>query len=940
MDRQPLFNTIKTLLPLCVHKLRERLLITLLGVAAFCHASSDDASLNFRTINISHGLSHNMVYSIYKDTRGFVWVGSQLGLDRFDGIQVFTYPDLKGHTVYVISESDSVYLWVGTDKGLIKMNRHIEQTEQIVLENKQSSVRSLYPLAPEAILVGTTQGLFIYENGKVEKAVFDINPLSSTNSVTSIIPGDEKGEFWITTLNGLVCYNRTTNKQVVYRKENTGFSCVLRLGHTLYLGTSTSGIVTFDIRTHSFSDFPYKGNSYIKALAQVAPDELYVGTNGGGVKRVSLKTGQIISSIEHGYAGNGISSNAVYSFLQDGSTFWIGTYMGGLNYTPTRGNEFRVYTFKDQFNSRLYNIRSFWLGRNGEKFIGTRDGFFYISEKENRVKHLTTKNSLLQSDIILSVFPWEGDCLVGTYGGGLYCFDPRTQTLSYFLDEDPFKHSSFAGYVTDDQGNLWIGSSSGVFVYTPKTRKYVRYTSTNSGLGDNSIFCITKDSQGRIWLGTAKAVYLYAPATGLFSSDMFPPETLARLKSVRYIYEDSHKNLWFCSDKDGVVKVDERFSSFEHYTTDNYLTSNSVTSLVEDERGALWFASQRGLACWHPETKQSQFYSLHDGIPGYIFNSWVQRTDDGTIWWGNEEGLVAHRPYQDKPEGEKSASYYPAITSISVAGKVLHAGDERMPNSSVYTSKLELPSGSSVEFTFSALNYSVEDSDIYEYTLAGYDKGWTMLTSGNKAFYDNLPRGKYLFQVRSSSSPDKVTSIQVNIRWNIPFMAWGIVGAVLVCVALLYSYSRLLTKYRQMMAHQAKREEESAKEKYARSKVEEGEVEVIRNRLHEYMRQEKPYLNPDLKLQDVAAAIRYSSVELSQVLNVYDHTNFTDFVNQYRVEEFILRVQDKSAVKYTLASLSEQSGFSSRTSFFRSFKRLKGKTPAEYVKDMGVDLCK
>ena len=98
------------------------------------------------------------------------------------------------------------------------------------------------------------------------------------------------------------------------------------------------------------------------------------------------------------------------------------------------------------------------------------------------------------------------------------------------------------------------------------------------------------------------------------------------------------------------------------------------------------------------------------------------------------------------------------------------------------------------------------------------------------------------------------------------------------------------------------------------------------------------YLNPDLKLQDVANTIGCNAGDLSQVLNLYLNINFTDYINQYRVEEFIIRVQDKSASKYTLAFLSEQCGFTSRTSFFRSFKKLKGKSPAEYIKEKDIIL--
>ena len=908
----------------------------------FVHAI-DDTNLDFKTINISHGLAHNMVFAIYKDVRGFIWLGTQLGLNRFDGIDVVSYPLLKDHTVYTISETDYMTLWIGTDKGLIRMNRQTEKFDLIPLENKQSSVRSLYPISNSKILIGTLQGLFILDGEHIEKIVFDVNPMSSTNSITQIISGNEEGEFWMSSLNGLIRFDSRTKTYKIFKTKNEnngfiGFSSLLLMEHKLYLGARGDGVLKFDTETLQFVPFPYIGNKHITCITQASSEELYVGTNGGGVKKISMNTAQTQSTIEHVYGG-GISSNAVYSILRDHNTLWVGTYMGGINYNPSYGDRFSVYSFRDRFNSRHYNIRSFWITTSGEKVIGTRDGFFYISEQQNLIKHYTIKNSILQSDIILSVYPFRGDYLIGTYGGGLYRFNPSTQALSYFIDEDLFKNGSFSSCATDRDGNLWIAGSTGAYVFNPKLENYIHYNNSNSGLNFHSIFSICCDSKGRIWLGTTRMVYMYDPQTKIFSSNMFPEEILPFLKSVRYIYEDQNKNLWFCDDKEGVVKVDENFSSFEHYNTSDFLTSNSVTSIVEDKSGGMWFASQRGLSFLNPETHQSKFYSLFDGIPGYIFNTYVQQTDDATLWWGNEEGLVYYNP-QDSITTSEALSYYPAITSIAVSGKTLHAGEEMMPFSSAYTSDITVMAGNSIEFSFSALNYSKENTNIYEYILEGYDKNWHVLMSGNKAFYDNLPYGNYHFRVKSSSNPDLITTIHLKVRRSIPFMIWMVFLVVIISIAFYLSYTRLLSKYRQIKVYQEKKEEELQKEKYAKSKIEEDEARFIRNKLYQYMDESKPYMNTDLKLPDVAKAIGCTSVELSQILNIYLKTNFTDFINQYRVEEFIIRVQDKTAVKYTLTSLSEQSGFNSKSSFFRSFKKIKGKTPAEYVKEMGVNLKK
>lgn len=259
----------------------------------FFSLSSFAKSLSFRSVTISEGLSHNTVNAIYKDNRGFVWLGTQTGLDRFDGINIISYPQFKGQTVFSVAEIDSIFLWVGTDNGLMKFNRKTEIVEHIHLTDKPLVVKHVLVDKEGRLFVSSSRGLYLLSNGTFRQVLFDSNALSLTNNVFKVIDGGDNS-IWAITNDGLVYYNVATSKIEVYRNNLrggiNGYSCLAMIGDFIYLGTASRGLLRFDIKNKSFTLYPEVGNGCINELVPVANDTLYIGTNGSGIKIVKATT--------------------------------------------------------------------------------------------------------------------------------------------------------------------------------------------------------------------------------------------------------------------------------------------------------------------------------------------------------------------------------------------------------------------------------------------------------------------------------------------------------------------------------------------------------------------------------------------------------------------------------------------------------------------------
>lgn len=904
-------------------------------------------SYAFRGLSVSDGLSDLLVNVIYKDSDGYIWLGTGSSLERFDGVHIKHYrisgKNEKLKRINAITGTSDGQIWIGNGMGLWRLDKQQDSLAHIASEKIDCQVHSLLAVGG-SLYIGSDKGLYIHKEGMLEQILLDKNTFSVANTIIGICKG-EKNLLWLITDNGLYSLHLPDRKITAYHNvmgdKHTVFNHIARIGTTLYLGTMDQGILSFDIRTSKFSHYVDVGCNVISSLSTDEKNLLYVGTDGNGIHFIAVDQKKIIRSFRHQTGRDGgLRSNSVYSLLVDREgIIWVGFYQYGLDYTLYQNDLFSIYTFPPFFDSKDVPIRAISIRKN-EKLIGSRDGLFYIDEQKKRFKSFKTPQ--MRSNMVFCTFFHQGEYYIGTYGGGLYILNPTTLILRDFApDQDiPFQKGNIFCITEDSAGQLWIGTSVGMYCYK-EGKQIAFYNSSNSKLPEGNVYEIFFDSTGKGWVCTENGMCIWDPSSSKLRTDIFP-EGFIHKEKIRVIYEDSRHTLYFFPDKGSLFLSDLSLSSFHYLQPGSPLEGRDGLFIIEDKENWLWMGTSNGLFRYD---KKNNFIPYHfvDGIPSSTFTLCPPVHDEaGGIWFGNTRGLLYLDATRVKRENK---GFYPMkITDVYVNGKSSIYPITRLSDRE---SAISLESSQkNITFCFSDFSYTSPGYMSYEYQLEGEDQSWIAMTGNSDVTYYNLSSGSYILKVRLMGKPETETRLTVKIASSLEaWSGWSVAILLILGGITLYLIQRRRSsdqsKRRLVMKTPAETSEQNKsvlpviEEKYKTVKVSAEECKKMVEQLELLMKEKKSYTNPDLKIAELATMLHTTAHTLSYLFNQHLNRNYYDYINDYRIAEFKRLVEKDEYAKYTLSALAELCGFSSRASFFRYFKKATGITPNEYVRNIG-----
>lgn len=798
-------------------------------------------SPKFKRITTNEGLSQSHVAAILKDHMGFMWFGTEDGLDRYDGY-TFTHfkhnynnkASITDNYVLALLEDRAHYLWVGTNSGLERFDREKKKFIHYRLSQTVFEVNAIFQDRNNRIWLGTGQGLFLLNINKgTWRPLFKGNSTSLKTAFINQVTEDNDGWLWIGTDNGLYHYNPDNGESVSYIHQNKNNNSIgsddIRAIYkdsksNIWIGTHGGGVALYNRKNNAFINFknnPRNSNSVchndILSISEGRDGKIWIGTENGGISVFDYPANKFECyrfDIKDNFS---LSNNSVYCFYKDDiGNIWIGTYAGGINFLPRYGDKFSSYRQIANSANSLSNNNVLAIAGDNNKdlniWVGTDGGGLNLFNRAKKTfvhyLHSDKNPNTISNDFVMTIVPIDNNRVaIGYHMGGFDIFNKKTGVFEHHLPEpgntNSLSISDVNNMYLDREGNLWIGTwKGGLNCYHIKTGHFTIYRNNpndSNSLCSDIVSAVFEDKMGNIWVGTYSGLDLLDRKTGRFTHYQHNEENEQSISSnsIESIADADHGNLWVGTSGGGLNYFNRHSDRFTAYTENDGLPNNSIYTILEDGKSNIWLSTNKGIASFNPKTKAIRSYGVTDGLWGGEFKGHsCLKTTDGQMLFGGVNGISTF--YPDSLTNNK---FIPPvyITGFQIFNKQINPGEKNgfLQKDITETHAINLTYKQSIfTFEFAALNYIIPEKNQYAYKLENFDKTWNNVGTRRTATYTNLDAGQYIFRVKASNNDDiwnnKGTFIIINITPPFWLTWWFKIIAVLIIVGAgpLYYYVR------------------------------------------------------------------------------------------------------------------------------------------------------
>lgn len=794
-------------------------------------AQNFDNAQKIEYINSDIGLSQNEVTSILKDKKGFIWIGTRGGLNRFDGNNIKVFHNEIGNTnslvnnsIETLFEDSRGVIWIGTkSNGLSAYHPELNQFEQIKSDKPElklddKRIISIAESSTGDLWLGTWQnGLFIYD--PKTKSVRKAGKLNKVNDIYKT----KQGRMWLATDYDLLIFDKEGNriKRIAFRNKPVEFTSVLQSETTGlgYIGTWREGLLEFNPETETFKQYNGNNDKNLSNAYYLCEDDkhnILIGTWGNGVHYFDTRS-KTFSYLDlftkNNKGGKELYQDVLCVFEDNLGILWFGTNGGGLCKMDKTKNDFEDTEESNLPNEPIWAIaedkeNQLWVGIKGNRNLYYTKGYKTYFSLE--IPDVTPTRSSAMKDGIRTIYEDRNDNIWFANNSSLFKVEKSNSNFKVkpVQIQDVSGKTDYLIKVTtlfqSRDGFFWIGTQQrglrkSTSAGNPENQTFKSY------LINDRISSFLEDSAGRIWVGTYQGLKLYDKRTDafkVFTKVQGDPNSLSS-DIVISMFEDTVGTIWVGTPNglNQVIESKDGEFAFKSFQEKDGLSNSYIHAILEDDQENIWVSTNKGLVKFNK--KDNSFYNF-DINSGLLSNTFMEgaaiKGHQGKLFFGSIYGINYF-----KPKTIKSLDVPPVVlTALRIAGQEILPGEtynhQKILDKAIeYSPDITLKSNNnSFTIEYTALDFLSNLGYNFKYKLEGLDKDWNTTSTEKNITYSNLNAGNYTFKVKATNMEAGLESKPAIFRIEILPVFWKTWQALLIYIimfiGLLYLYRYIITK--------------------------------------------------------------------------------------------------------------------------------------------------
>lgn len=734
---------------------------------------------SFRHLSVREGLSSRQVFQINKDSAGFIWVFTHLGVDRYDGNEIRHYKldetlEAKDHILSstIMTRDSQGNIWIALKNG--KIYAYHKQTDTFVQRVDLSSLLQQTVILNDLFFDCNGRMLLCLSTGiyQFQEQTNTVVPVGLANEYVNCLIQSVDGSFFAGT-NSQVYRLRWDADSTVLKEQIIQLPIKLRTeslccqNNKLYVGSFSDGVFCVDLsNSNVISLNKLIPNVPVRALVCHTENTLLIATDGSGVYQVDMQTHKLVNHYvaneddERALSGNTVSD----IYVDERNCLWITTYTNGISCLDPNYPDIQwvKHGYNNQNSLVSSHINVIMQDSEGDYWYGTNNGISLFRQNEGRWTHFLAGNdsSNRRSSVILALCQdINGDIWAGGYGTGTYRINKKTENVqkikSRTEESDEGISTDYIYSIHAEGEHIWFGGIEGEFTrYNTRTRTYTYYPITC--VGD-----VASGGNHSLLIAGCDGLAIFNTLTGHTDWHRTFGDVSLRYP-IRCLLQASSGDVWLATDGEGLISFNPTTGQSRVYTTNDGLISNAINSVIEDDMGRIWFNTEKELYCL--DLLQDRIIGMNEFFNiswGYYNANAAMKLNNGNLAFGTAEGVISFSPNFNF-ENEKKIQLL--LTDFKLLYQSVKAGVEGslLKEAINETSVMKLGyAQNSFSIAFSAINFVHPHKVRYEYKLENFNNHWEQTNNIHSVDYMNLPPGTYTFQLKAF---DKYTQCEVGER--------------------------------------------------------------------------------------------------------------------------------------------------------------------------------